>query len=170
MSDKILIAYATKAGSTAEVAEAIGQELRDAGAQVDVRLAKDVKDVSPYKAVIVGSAIRMGKLLSDATKFVEKKRKALSQVPVSYFVVCLTMQDDTEENRRTVEAYLDPVREMVEPVDVGLFAGALDCDKLGFPWGPMMRRAKDEFAEGDFRDWEAIRAWARQVHGLLTQG
>lgn len=169
MSDKILIAYATGAGSTGEVAEAIGQELREAGAEVDVRLAKGVKEISPYRAVIVGSAIRMGKLLSDATKFVKKKRKALSQVPVAYFVVCLTMKEDTKESRRTVEGYLDPLAEMVKPVEVGLFPGVLDCDKLGFPWGTMIRRAKDEFPEGDYRDWEAIRAWARHLHGRLMQ-
>jgi menaquinone-dependent protoporphyrinogen oxidase len=170
MSDKTLIAYATKAGSTAEVAQAIGQELREQGAEVDVRLMKDVKEVGSYTAVIVGSAIRMGKLLSEVTKFVKKNRDALGRVPVAYFVVCLTMKDDTEENRHTVDGYLDPVREMIEPVDVGLFAGVLDCDKLGFPWGPMMRRAKDQFPEGDYRDWEAIRAWARQVHARLMKG
>jgi menaquinone-dependent protoporphyrinogen oxidase len=170
VSYKILIAYATKAGSTGEVAEAIGQELGQMGAEVDVRQAKDVKDVSPYKAVILGSAIRMGKLLSDATKFVKKNREALSRVPVAYFVVCLTMKDDTEENRRTVEGYLDPVREMVEPVDIGLFAGALEFDKLGFLWGAMMRRAGDELPEGDYRDWEAISSWARQAYDRLKQG
>ena len=130
MSDKILIAYATEAGSTAEVAEAIGQELREAGAEVEVRLAKDVKDVSPYKAAIVGSAVRMGKLLSDATKFVKKNRKALSRVPVAYFVVCLTMKDDTEENRRTVEAYLEPVQlvEVLSWLFVPSFSQAMESN------------------------------------------
>jgi len=126
MSDKLLVAYATKAGSTAEVAEALGEELRRAGAEVDVRLAKDVKDLKHYSAVIVGSGIRMGQLSSDATKFVEKNQEALKQVPVAYFVVCMTMKDDTEENHRTVEAYLDPVCEIVEPLDKGLFAGAMN--------------------------------------------
>jgi len=126
MSDKLLVAYATKAGSTAEVAEALGEELRRAGAEVDVRLAKDVKDLKQYSAVIVGSGIRMGQLSSDATKFVEKNQEALKQVPVAYFVVCMTMKDDTEENHRTVEAYLDPVCEIVEPLDKGLFAGAMN--------------------------------------------
>jgi menaquinone-dependent protoporphyrinogen oxidase len=168
MSDRILIAYATKAGSTAKVAEAIGQELRDAGAEVDVRRAKDVKDVSPYRAVIVGGAVRTGKWVSEATNFVEKNREALSQVPVAYFVVCLTMKDDTEENRRTVEAYLDPVCEAVEPVDMGLFAGAIDYNKLSFRARTMAKAMR--VSEGDWRDWEAIRPWARRAHGRLMQG
>jgi menaquinone-dependent protoporphyrinogen oxidase len=164
-SDKILVAYATKAGSTAEVAEAIGQELREAGAEVEVSQAKNVKHVSPYKAVIIGSAIRMGKWVSEATEFVEENRGALSQVPVAYFVVCMTMKDDTEENRHTVEAYLDPVRELVEPVDIGLFAGAMDYNKLSFGARTIAKAIK--VSEDDWRDWEAIRAWARQVHGRL---
>jgi menaquinone-dependent protoporphyrinogen oxidase len=167
MSDKILVAYATRAGSTAEVAEAVGEELRNMGAEVDVRLAKDVKDLSPYSAVILGSGIRMGTLLPDATKFVEQHQEALSQVPVAYFVVCVTMKDDTEENRRTVEAYLDPVRQMVEPVDIGLFAGVIDYSKLSFPARTMSKAMK--VSEGDFRDWEAIGSWAQQLHDRLAQ-
>jgi len=165
MTDKILVAYATKAGSTAEVAEAIGQELRDAGAEVEVSQAKDVKDVTPYKAVIIGSAIRMGKWVSEATEFVEENRQALSQVPVAYFVVCMTMKDDTEENRSTVEAYLDPMSELVEPVDIGLFAGAMNYEKLSFGARTLAKAMK--VREDDWRDWEVIRAWARQVHDRL---
>ncbi|OQY21531.1 MAG: hypothetical protein B6I35_08255 [Anaerolineaceae bacterium 4572_32.2] len=130
MSDKILVTYASKCGSTSEVAEAIGKVLCDKGAAADVRPAKDVADASDYQAVVVGSAIRAGQLLPPATKFVETHQGALSRVPVAYFVVCLTMKDDTEENRRTVAAYLDPVREMVQPVEVGLFAGAMNYSEL----------------------------------------
>jgi menaquinone-dependent protoporphyrinogen oxidase len=165
MSDKILIAHATKAGSTGEVAEAIAEELRSGGAEVDVRPANDVKKVSAYTAVIVGSAIRMGELLSDATKFVKKHEKTLNELPVAYFVVCMTMKDDTEENRTTVEAYLDPVCELVEPVDMGLFAGAINYSKLSFPARTMSKAMK--VSEGDFRDWDAIRDWTRQVHQKL---
>lgn len=168
MGDKILVAYASRAGSTGEVAEAIGEVLCNGGAAVDVRLAKDVTDVSPYRAVVVGSAIYMGRWMSEAVKFVERQRDALSQVPVAYFTVCLTMKDDTEENRRTVAAYLDPVREQVpqvQPVDVGLFAGRLDSSKLPFLYRLIIKAMKQP--EGDFRNWEAIRAWAGELVPLL---
>lgn len=165
MSDKILVAYASKCGSTGEVAEAIGQALCEAGAAVDVRLAQNVTDVSPYRAVIVGSAIRVGRWLPDAIKFVETHQEALSQVPVAYFLTCMTLEDDTEENRRTVAAYLDPVREIVQPVDVGLFAGSMDPSKLSFVFRLMMKAMGTP--EGDYRDWEAIRAWADGLRPAL---
>ena len=165
MSERILVAYASRAGSTGEVAEVIGEVLCDGGEAVDVRLAKDVTDVSPYRAVVVGSAIYMGRWMSEAVKFVETHRDALSQLPVAYFTVCLTMKDDTEENRRTVAAYLDPVREVVQPVDVGLFAGRLDSSKLSFIYRLIIKAMGQP--EGDFRNWEAIRAWAGELVPLL---
>ena len=159
---KILVAYATKAGSTAEVAAEIGRVIESkSGHKVDVRPVGKAKEVSGYDAVIIGSAIRVGKWLPEATKFVEKHRDALSQVPVAYFTVCLTLSEDTEENRRTVAAYLDPVCEVVQPVDVGLFAGVMDYSKLPFILRLMMKKMGSP--EGDFRDWEAIRAWAADL-------
>jgi len=163
--EKILIAYASRCGSTGEVAEAIGQALCEAGAAVDVRLAKKVDDLSSYRAVVVGSAIRMGKLLPEAVEFVEAHRDLLSRMPVVYFVACLTMEDDTEENRRTVSAYLNPLREMVQPVGEGLFAGALDYGKISLPEQLIMRAIGS--AEGDFRDWDAIRGWAGDLSPAL---
>ena len=166
MENKVLVAYASRAGSTGEVAEAIGQVLCEAGAAVDVRLAKEVTDLSPYRAVVVGSGIRVGKWLPEAVEFVERHREALSRMPVAYFLVCLTLKENTEENRREVSAYLDPVCEMVQPVDVGLFAGAMDYSKLPFILRLMMKAMKSP--EGDFRNWETIRAWADQVRARLV--
>ena len=164
---RILVAYATKAGSTAEVAAEIGRVMESkGGCEVDVHPVGKLEGVSGYDAVIIGSAIRVGKWLPEALKFVEKHRDALGQVPVAFFTVCLTLSEDTEENRREVATYLDPVRDLVQPVDVGLFAGVMDCSKLPFILRLMMKKMKSP--EGDFRDWEAIRAWAGQVHtGLM---
>ncbi len=168
MSDKILVAYATAAGSTGEIAEAIGETLRDANTTVDVRLAKDVADVSGYRAVVVGTGIRAGQVYSEATAFIETNQQSLSKVPVAYFVVCMTMKENTEENRRTVAAYLDPVREkapQVQPVDVGLFAGVMDYKRLSLPLKLMMKAMKSP--EKDCRDWDAIRDWSAGVRPAL---
>jgi menaquinone-dependent protoporphyrinogen oxidase len=166
--NRILIAYGTRCGSTGGVAEAIGQALSAGGAAVDLRLVKDVNDLSPYQAVIVGSAIRMGKWLPEAVEFVKTHQDRLSQLPVAYFVVCMTMKDDTAENRRKASGYLDPVRKQfsqVKPVDIGLFAGAVDYKKLSFAYS-LILKVKGA-PEGDFRNWEAIRAWAAAVSPLL---
>jgi menaquinone-dependent protoporphyrinogen oxidase len=147
------------------VEEAIGQVLCEAGAAVDVRLVQNVTDVSPYRAVIVGSAIRMGRWLPEAMQFVETHREPLNRVPVACFVACMTLEDDTEEKRSTVAVYLDPVREVVQPVGVGLFAGAMDYGKLPFVFRLMMKAMGTP--EGDFRDWEGIRAWAAGLRPAL---
>ena len=165
---KILIAYATKTGSTAEVATEIGRVIESkGGCQVDVRPVGKLNGVDGYDAVVIGSAIRAGKWLPEATKFVEKHRDALGRVPVALFAVCLTLKDDTEENRRTVAAYLDPVCEIVQPVEVGLFAGAMDYSKLPFILRLLMKAMKTP--QGDFRDWEAITSWADNICLLLLQ-
>jgi len=165
VSDKVLVAYASRCGSTGGVAEAIGEVLCEGGVAADVRLAKDVTDLSGYQAVIVGSAIRMGAWLPEAMKFVETHQDVLSRIPVAYFAVCMTLEEDTEENRRTVAAYLDPIRERVQPVDVGLFAGAMDYNKLPFIYRLIVKALKSP--EGDFRDWDAIRAWAANARPAL---
>ena len=168
MDDRILVAYATAAGSTGEVAEAIGEALREGGAAVDVRRAKEVDDVSGYGAVVVGTGVRAGRPYQEALSFVEKNQQALGGLPVAYFLVCMTMGEDTEENRKEAGTFLAPVLETapgVEPVAVGLFGGELDYGKLPLPLRLVMKAMKRP--EGDVRDSEAIRAWARELHPKL---
>ena len=107
---RVLISYASRCGSTGGVAEAIGQILCETGASADIRLVANVKDLSPYHAVIVGSAIRRAKWLPEAVEFVRDNQDLLARLPVAYFAVCLTMRDDAPENRSRVMAYLGPVR------------------------------------------------------------
>jgi menaquinone-dependent protoporphyrinogen oxidase len=169
--NKVLIAYTTAAGSTAEVARAIGQEISGGNETVDVLKTKDVKDLSPYRAVVVGTGIRAGRVYRDTLVFLERHHLVLSQVPVAYFVVCMTMKDDTEENRCQVETYVDQMRgkaPQVQPLEVGLFAGKMDFEVLPLLLRLVVKAMKSE--EGDFRDWEAIREWATRVRTTLLGG
>jgi menaquinone-dependent protoporphyrinogen oxidase len=156
---KILVAYATRAGSTAEVAGAIGQALRVHGVEVDVLPAQEVNDLKDYRALIVGSAIRMGRWLPDAAGFVDRNHAALGRMPTAFFTVCMTMQKDTPESRRAVEAYMQPVLEKFRPARLGLFGGKMDYSRLGFLDRLIVSKMK-KVPEGDHRDWTAIRAWS----------
>ena len=123
---------------------------------------------SELKRILPESGIRAGQVYGASVNFLERHQESLSKMPVACFLVCLTMKEDTEENRCTVEAYLDPVREkvpQVQPVSVGLFAGAMDYKKLPLPLRLIMKGMKAP--EGDFRDWEAIRTWVDQVRPAL---
>jgi menaquinone-dependent protoporphyrinogen oxidase len=171
MGKKILVAYASKYGSTGGVADAIGKELCSKGATVDVLLTKNAINLSSYQGLVLGSAIYKGKWLPDAVDFVKTNCEIFRQVPVAYFLVCITMYKPTEENRRKVLAYLDPVLQavpQVKPVVIGTFAGALDYSNLSWPNKKIM-----EFKgapEGDFRDWDAIRSWAGQPAFMKFMG
>lgn len=165
VSDKVLVAYATRAGSTAEVAEFVGKTLREAGATVDVRPIKQVKSLSGYGAVVVGSAIRIGKLMPEAYSFLQKFESDLAQKRVAYFIVCLTMHEPTEENCKVAAGFAETARQKaprVQPLATGLFAGAVDYDKLTFPWGFLMKKMVKAPA-GDFRDWDAVKAWTLEL-------
>jgi menaquinone-dependent protoporphyrinogen oxidase len=165
MGNKVLIAYASRCGSTGEVADAIGRALCAAGTAVDVRQVKDVSDLSTYRAVILGSAVYRFNLLPEAVKFVKANREVLSQMPLAYFVVCGTLQEDTPEKREKAAAFLTPLREMVQPVDEGLFAGRIDYSKVSFLEQLIVRVLGSK--EGDWRDWDAIQTWATELSATM---
>lgn len=169
MTKSILVAYGSWAGSTAEVADFVGRTLAEGGARVDVKPVDSVKSLDGYAAIVIGSAIRVGKVKPEVMDFVKDHASEIKKIPAAYFIVCMTMKDDTPENRRTVNAYLDPLREVLGPFDAGLFAGKMDYAKLGF----FARMAVQYFVkvpQGDFRNWEAIGSWARSVYPKLVPG
>lgn len=162
---RVLITYATRAGSTKEVAEYVSRVFAEKQIHADVQPVKAVKSLEGYDGVIVGSAIRAGHLMPEAINFVKRYQGLLHNLPTAYFVVCLTMQEDTPEHRQEVDAYLNPLSAIVQPVSKGLFSGVMDSAKLGFPWKSLMKNAP----QGDFRRWEEIRAWAEQMIPQMTK-
>ncbi len=161
MKSKVLVAYASRLGSTGGVAQAIGEELTARGNVVDVILVKDIRDVSSYGSVILGSAVRMGRWLPEAVAFLEQNADSLASKSVSCFTVCMTMQQDTPENRARAKDITGAVRAIREPAAEGFFGGRMDYGKLSFLEQAILRAKKTP--EGDFRDWDAIRAWAKQI-------
>ena len=170
MTTRILVAYASMFGSTAQIAQVLGAALRDAHTVVDVRAVIDVNDVGPYQAVVIGSAIYNGHWLPEAVEFVRLHEATLCRVPVAYFAACMLLHRDTPRHRRVVATYLDAVRHVapyVEPVDVGMFAGKLRYRNL-----PLLERLlfalQAHLPWGDFRDWSAIGAWAQDLRPALV--
>jgi len=160
MSKKVLLAYASRAGSTAEVAERIGNILKDLDLDVDVRSVKEVTDITGYDSVVIGSAVRMFKLLPETMKFANRFRDKLKNKPVAYFIVCLTMYENSEESRAKAQEYLKPLLDIKQPISTGLFGGKMDYSKLSFIWRILF---KGRIPEGDFRNWDLIEEWARNL-------
>jgi menaquinone-dependent protoporphyrinogen oxidase len=191
---QILIAYATKSGSTAEVAECIGKELNQDGAQVEVHPIKDVDDIGAYDAVIVGGPMIMG-WHREAVQFMQKNQSALSRVPVACFLTALSLteteagfdsipvyQDPSlakppknagklsfKEGYATVASYLRPVLDkapQVKPVSAAFFAGKLDYSRLDL-LSRLFVQVIIGARPGDYRNWDIIRAWAASLRRML---
>jgi len=158
---RVLVAYASKAGSTAEVAAFIARKLADTGLAVDLRRARTVRSVDGYGVVVVGSAIRAGHWLADASEFVKTHREALAARKTAFFTLCMTLQQDTPSNREKVAGYLKPVRAVLDPDWIEFFAGKMEYRRLAF--GPRLIVKAMKVPEGDFRNWNAIGSWADRL-------
>jgi menaquinone-dependent protoporphyrinogen oxidase len=166
-AEKILVTYASRAGSTAEVAEAIGQTLRESGAQVDVRPMQAVEDLAAYRAVVAGSAIRGGKWLPEAMQFMHAHQAELARRPCATFMVCITLgMRNGEKYRDGLRDWMAEARSLARPVSEGMFAGVLDFSKVPLTFNTLLMRLMvliGVFPRGDHRDWGAIRAWAESL-------
>lgn len=165
MNNKILVAYASKSGSTVDVAQTIGKSLSSKGAPVDVRPIKSVTNLDGYRAVVIGSGVRMGQWLPEAVEFVKKNQPKLSQLPTAFFTVHLLNTGDDEESRKKREAYTEPVRQIVMPKTETFFAGRLNFSKLSL-FELLISKAMNA-KEQDLRDWNKIRAWAEGLYPTL---
>jgi len=167
MDGNILVAYASKYGATREIAEKIGEVLRQAGLQADVLPAGGVRDLTPYKAVILGSAVYIGQWQKEGVKFLQAKEKSLADRPVWLFSSGPTGEGDPVEilkGWRLPDA-LQPVADRIRPRDIAVFGGYVNTDKLNFIEKTMIKNVKA--AVGDFRDWNAIVSWATTIADAL---
>jgi menaquinone-dependent protoporphyrinogen oxidase len=170
MGEKVLVVYASRTGSTAGVADAIARTLAAKGSQVDVKPMTEVTDLSQYRAVVAGSAIRGQKWLPEAMDFLNANKLELARKPFADFMVCITLaMKNGESYREGVKDWMAPVRRTVKPFSEGYFAGALDLSKLSGMDKVKMGLAASlgVFPKGDHRDWKAIETWADGIAGSL---
>jgi uncharacterized protein YjbI with pentapeptide repeats/menaquinone-dependent protoporphyrinogen IX oxidase len=166
MDQKIIVCYATGSGSTGEVAEFIAKELESANVAVEVQKASNVTNLDAYSGVVLGSSVRFGRWLSDAIEFLDRFSDALIDRPVAFFMTCLTIIENSESAQQTAQAYWEPILQRipgVDPIGLGLFAGSLALELGQLP-------EYQDSPYGDYRDWDAIRAWVNEIRPALLAG
>jgi len=169
MDTKVLVAYASKRGATAEIARKVGEVLRQEGLDVDVVPAKQVSNPEEYQAVIIGSAAYMGMWRKEAVNLLKNNEKLLSERAVWIFSSGPTGEGDPVElvqGWRFPKAQ-QPIIERIKPRDIAVFHGKLDPDTMNFFEKAIIKNVKS--AIGDFRDWNAITAWAKDIAKALKK-
>jgi menaquinone-dependent protoporphyrinogen oxidase len=151
MAADVLIVYASKHGSTEQVARGIGEKLRGLGLTTAIEPADEVRDLAGFRAVLVGGSIYMGRWHHDARAFLSRHRHALETLPFAVFALGpgKNTPEDFLESRRQLDHALE---KLPEPRSVAVFGGVIDPERLHFPLSRMKKR--------DLRDWTEIRRWA----------
>lgn len=170
METRVLVAYGTKYGATAGIAEKIGQVLREAGLAVDVQPAGQAGDPAAFGAVVLGSAVYIGRWRKEAARYLKTHEAALAQRPVWLFNSGPLGQGNAAEQAGELgfPKSLRPIADRIAVRDVAVFFGAVDLDRLNPLERWMLKNVKSP--SGDFRDWDAIAAWAAGIAAALKEG
>jgi menaquinone-dependent protoporphyrinogen oxidase len=168
---KVLVAYASRAGSTKGIAEFIGDRLQKSGIQSEVNDVGAVGNISGYDAFVIGSALYMYHWLKEARKFVEKHRAALAARPVWIFSSGPTGRKPTDSKGRDLKETsgpkeIDELRKSLNPRDHRVFFGAFYADRIKGAMG-LFARATPKEDQGDFRNWDEIGAWVDTIATAL---
>lgn len=161
MSIRILVTYATKAGSTAEIAAKIGEHLSARGFAVDVINVKSKPDPKDYQAVILGSCIRMGGWLPEMMDYIKANQFSLNSMQAALFTVHMLNAGDDETSKAARIAYMDKVRDLMPGTEEVYFLGAMDYSKLSMLDRFISKMVKS--VESDQRDWDRIKFWSETV-------
>jgi menaquinone-dependent protoporphyrinogen oxidase len=156
MNDTILVAYASKHGSTRDVAQVIAKRLELQGLRVERRPAAEVRDVGEYGAVVLGAALYTGRMVADARRFLRRHHTELAQRPFAIFAMgpLTTGEHDVAGAMKQLDAGLAKLPDL-HPVTTAIFGGVVDPAQMRFPLNKMKA--------SDARDWQAIEEWGDEV-------
>ena len=173
MMTQVLVAYGTRYGSTREVAETVAATLEQLGVDTAVKQARGVHSPDGYDAVVLGTPLYMGALHKDVRALLEKNRAALEQTPLALFVLGpIKAEDGVEGSREQLFTALAKLT-VPTPAATAVFVGAYYPARLGLK-DKMIAALPASPLHGvpshDDRDWDAIRAWAREAGGLISSG
>jgi menaquinone-dependent protoporphyrinogen IX oxidase len=192
---RILVAYATMAGSTVEVARVVAEEIAKSDVQVDVLPLSAVKNLAAYDGVVIGAPMIMG-WHRAALRFLRQNRGVLQRIPLAVFVTCMRLTQTRETSVSGVPVYVDEqlpkppetagrlrfkeryarlanyVRPIllasggVKPLSIGVFGGRLDYGRMKW-WAVFFAMVVIQAPAGDRRNWTAIRFWAAGLPAAL---
>jgi menaquinone-dependent protoporphyrinogen oxidase len=193
--NKILVAYVTMAGSTAEVAQGIAEELSSNGLKVDILPIQEVHDLGNYDAVVVGGPMIMG-WHRGALRFLKKHRGVFQHKPLAVFMTAMSLTQTGEdsavgapvfvdeklanppqnqssltfrERYTRLSSYLRPIMNAVrpaKPASIGVFGGRLEYGRLKW-WAVLFAMLVIQASPGERRNWPAIRLWAAGLPSVL---
>jgi len=166
MSSLVLVGYATRYGSTQEVAETVAATLRECGLEVDVQPMRKVGTLARYSGIVLGAPLFILRWHKDAPGFLSRHRRELVERPVAVFALGPVHDPHDEKEWEASRSQLDKQlakHPWFKPIALEMFGGKYDPAKLGFPLNMMAGKEP----ASDIRDWTAIRAWARNLAAKL---
>lgn len=155
---RVLVAVASRHGATAQIGDRLAGALQAAGLEVVSLAASDVENLEGFDAAVIGSGIYAGRWLGDARALVDRHEQRLMALPTWLF------------SSGPLGDPLFPAEPPEEPVKLAehlgarehrVFAGKLERAQLSRPERVIMKILKAP--EGDYRDWDAIDAWAHVI-------
>jgi menaquinone-dependent protoporphyrinogen oxidase len=164
MMMRVLVTAASKHGATTEIADAIGRVLADAGLDPTVLPPEQVEQVEDYDAIVLGSAIYMGRWLEPARLLVDRKAEALAEKPVWLFS-CGPLGDPPKPTEESVD--IEDIHKTTLARTHRIFPGRLEKRRLGFAEKAVVTALRAP--EGDFRPWDEIEAWARGIADAVLE-
>lgn len=169
MEDRILVTYASKHGATAGIAEKIGKVLREEGLTISIEPVDRVCDLSPYAAVVLGSAVYVGRWRKEAAEFLKTHEEELAGRPVWLFSSGPTGEGDPVETMGgwQLPENLQDVADRIGPRHTTVFLGAIDPGTLNILEQTAIKKVGASV--GDFRDWYAVAGWARSIAAALSK-